>query len=101
RQRREEAGDAHLWLQHIETKQVSVSAGEGPSSSRVTPRSSHRAGTLECVFVMGKVVKLEAQGAARGKEGPGRAGRRRRRSKTALVDRKSTRLNSSHQIISY
>ena len=34
---------------------------------------------------MGKVVKLEAQGATRGKAGPRRTGRRRPRSKTALV----------------
>src|SRR2546430_8893162 len=34
---------------------------------------------------MGKVVKLEAQGTTRGKAAPGRSGRRRRRSKTALV----------------
>src|SRR5205814_649332 len=40
---------------------------------------------LESTFVMGKVVKLEAQGATRGKAAPGRSGRRRRRSKSALV----------------
>src|SRR3989449_11315481 len=34
---------------------------------------------------MGKVVKLEAQGTTRGKGAPGRSGRRRQRSKTALV----------------
>src|SRR3979409_1675394 len=34
---------------------------------------------------MGKVVKLEAQGTTRGKAAPGRSGRRRQRSKTALV----------------
>jgi NTE family protein len=34
---------------------------------------------------MGKVVKLEAQGTTRGKAGPRRSGRGRRRSKTALV----------------
>ncbi len=37
------------------------------------------------MFVMGKVVKLEAQGTTRGKAAPGRSGRRRQRSKTALV----------------
>src|SRR5204862_2383275 len=41
--------------------------------------------SLECPFVMGKVVKLEAQGATRGKAAPRRSGRRRPRSRTALV----------------
>ena len=48
-------------------------------------RVTCRARALECLFVMGKVVKLEAQGTTRGKAAPRRSGRARRRSKTALV----------------
>src|SRR5204863_9910869 len=53
--------------------------------TRASPGTGPPNWSLECPFVMGKVVKLEAQGATRGKAGPRRTGRRRPRSKTALV----------------
>src|SRR6476620_9960529 len=70
---------------HTQAKQVSVSAGEASWSAVDDARVTCLTRALECTFVMGKVVKLEAQGTTRGKGAPGRSGRRRRRSKTALV----------------